>query len=294
VLPETHCEPAETERKYVLGSTHYERLRKALLARYTCDIRSQFNSYFSDHARGLSKAEIALRLRHEESVAGEGDSAVFLTWKAPPRAPAHADVGGFEMRPEVEYDVTSLYYQWKVAGNHSDFKDFSVQDIPVYWPAIRERSKAYGVQIPDTPNETRFELVGRLCNERLTALTESGVRLELDKWSAKWDTELPKNMPADLFNERFELEIEDREENAKKVNEVIHDLFASLDIPVLNGKTPKIKFALLRSGKLLVDSMRDEIRRIEATDEILKTAKGHLESCADCRDILVAGAPTPL
>src|SRR5438132_6838578 len=133
---------------------------------------------------------------------------------------------GFTMRPEAEYDVTQAYQDWKKRRLIDEpFHNFSIRDLPEFWPIIWERSEAYGVERPHGHQALEdFELIGQLQTVRLAAVTKSGVRLELDRWQATSESDLPSGFPTDFFEERYEQEVEDRPENREKVEEVIHDL----------------------------------------------------------------------
>jgi pyruvate kinase len=288
-LPEHPDEVEETEWKYLLSKQNHSRLRTILLSRYQSAREvTQQNAYFTDSDRRLSQKRISLRLRLRVSpeAKAEQKEKVLLTWKGPDQGgPSGLGNSGFAMRPEAEYDVTQAYQAWrKERPIETPFHSFSIRDLPEFWRIIWERSEAYGVEPPqDAEALGDFKPIGYLQTARLFAVTKSGVSLELDRWQATSPNEIPSGFPTDFFEERYELEVEDRPENGEKVDEVIHDLFAGLDIPIIQGESPKVLFALLRSGAIAPGEASDEIRKINESDYQIKNKPSHLDGCDACK-----------
>jgi hypothetical protein len=288
-LPAHPDEVEETEWKYLLSEQNYSRLRTIVLRRYhsTSEVTQQ-NTYFTDKDRHLSKKKISLRLRLQ-APSDPQEEKVFFTWKAPDQGMTRSvkTGSGFTMRPEAEYDVTQNYQNWKKQRPIDEpFHSFSIRDLPEFWPIIWERSEAYGVKRPqDDEALGDFELIGQLQTVRLSTVTKSRVRLELDRWQATSLDDPPSGFPTNFFEERYELEVEDRPENREKVEEVIHDLFASLNIPIIEGASSKVLFALLRSGEIAPGVASNLIRKINESDYQIPSKHEHRDGCDSCNEI---------
>ena len=275
-------EAPESEMKRLLSEASYSRLRKFIVSRYPHAIRQQHNLYFSDSDRALSRSRIALRLRLESS--SGSDYRVYLTWKAPGDSLGEQEMG-FEMRPEAEYDVTSLYDRWRRDREPvMSFSKFSFQDLVPYWSIIVERSLACGAELKTEVSELQFDLIGEMHNERISATTESGAQFELDQWQVNWNKDVPEGYDESIFQKRYELEVEDRKENEGKIKEVVHDILAALNIPEIPGSTPKMVLSLMRSGEIAVSDAGKWIAQIGKTDRELSQENDHSSRCPLCEE----------
>ena len=258
-LPSKARAPAETEWKFVLSREGYCRLKGALEDRYETRVVHQRNRYFSDRARKLLAAHISIRLRLEESASGE-EAQLLLTWKG-----KESRRSEYVVRPEAEYDVTTTYNNWLRETNGRDFDSFPIDALREYWSSLAGRSAALGIQLQGSDPGV-FDQVGKLETERTRATTHTGLSLELDRWKASALLEVRQRFPG-IFCERYELEVEDREENEEKVYEVIHDLLAGLGIPVVVGSVPKMVLALIGSGAKdgrVAEEVVAEVRALDA------------------------------
>ena len=116
---------------------------------------------------------------------------VFLTWKSKNEKTSVLTQNYFATRPELEYDVTAQYQDWKRQHpGGRDFRHFTLKDLPEFWPIIWERSEGCGVTKPKRFSSS-FKLIGQLENVRLSAFMKSGIHLELDRWRPTWPTVAP-------------------------------------------------------------------------------------------------------
>jgi len=270
----------EVERKYSLSEQAHRTLSDCLKAdALSWRLIRQANTYFSDVRGALDRATVMVRMRVERLIdcdnpvdlSGHRDRpAVFLTLKGPPD---EKRIDGFEEREEHEFDVTNEYLERDslLGSGEADFSK-----LPTFYQEYIAQKWGTALATKYQKNE-RIDYRKRavMYNHRLRCAMSNGFILELDR------SEFPT---APRVEYELEVELHGDVSTAKILNEFIHDKFAWLNIPIVQGYPSK----LLRTyyyAHLLSERSSDVQKSIEEVQTRLLTAKGHAEDCEKCQKL---------
>jgi pyruvate kinase len=273
----------EVERKYVLSEQAHQTLSDCLKAdALSWRLIHQANTYFTDMKGALDQANVMVRMRVERLIecdspadlSGHRDRpAVFLTLKGKGHQEKRTD--GFEEREEHEFDVTNEYLEQDALLGSGE-ADFS--KLPMFY---REHiAKKWGSVLSDKYQKDErisYRKQAVMHNHRLRCAMSNGFILELDR----------SVFPAAAPRVEYELEVELHGDasTARILNEFIHDKFAWLNIPIVQGYPAKLVRTYFYARVLSQERSGDVEKNIEEVQARLVAAKGHAEGCEKCQKL---------